>query len=262
MFQNPLPPRQLPQYNLGAFTDSYPQHSTNAKSRNDPAHQRNLSVNSTASSHFSSPFFSSSMPIPPPPTPATSMMYGFNPGNICEDGSRSTSAYSNIPYSSLPLPVANDQLDQSLGMHAQSTQLKAMLNTINVSNTNRTLFSEMPTAGYEENNMPPPPLPQHALDAKVTITQDRRAFTWPDPRTASQQGDIGATSGERRVESNSTYSDVSMHAGCTSYPNCTSEDAEGHVVHSPPEDDQKRKDENDDSKRKQACCLDFWRVEY
>lgn len=211
------------------------------------AHQRNLSVNSAASSHYSSPVFSSStgMPGPPPPTPAMNMSYGNSPGSICDDSSRSTSAYSNIPISALP--IMNDQLGQMTGHHGSSGQLKALLSAVNVSNANRTLFSNVYTASSEDKSMPPPPLPQHAVDAKVHGTPHRRVMTCPEPSATPQQHAM-SISGDRRMESRSNESDVSMHAACTSYPTCTSEDAEGHIVHTPSAVVQSRKEGNEDSK--------------
>lgn len=247
MFEHALPPRQVPlqHYSLGMYPETMSRAAMDVKNShshgNEMAHQRNLSVNSAANSHCSSPVFSSStgMPGPPPPTPAMTISYSIGPGSICDGSSRSTSAYSNIPFSSLPM--MSDQLGQLTGHHAPSGQLKAILNTMNVSNTNRTLFSTVHGADFESKSMPPPPLPQHALDAKVYGTPHRRAFTCPEPSISQQEQAISA-SGDRRLESQSNASDVSMHAACTSYPNCTSEDAEGHIVHTPSADVQGRKE--------------------
>ena len=61
--------------------------------------------------------------------------------------------------------------------------------------------------GCEQISMPPPPVPQRNAPAPIVPYSDRR-------------GD-------------SRFSDISMHAGCESYPTCLSEDAEGYTVHSP-----------------------------
>lgn len=235
----------MQQYGLGVFPEPLSHAAMHAKKSyrgNELAHQRNMSVNSTASSHYSSPVFSSSngMPGPPPPTPTLSLTYGLGPASICDDSSRSTSAYSNIPYASLPLPIS--QIGSFTAFQAPSGQVKAMLSNVNVSNANRSLFSNV----HDSNIMPPPPLPQHALDAKVTGTPDRRAFTCPDIRTTPQQDQVMQPSlSERRMESQSNESDVSMHPGCTSYPNCTSEDVEGHIIHAPSAVVQGRKEGSD-----------------
>lgn len=218
---------------------------------NEAAHQRNLSVTSTGSSHFSSPFFSSTAGMPPaqPPTPATSMTYGFDSGSICDESSRSTSAYSNIAYSSLPIP--SDQPSMAAGVHTPSGQVKTMLSNTAVSNANRTLFPNITAPSFEDSDMPPPPLPRHVLDAKVNVASDRRAFTWPEPHIALKQEEVGSTLRDRRIESHSNKSDVSMHAGCTSYPDCTSEDADGHIVHSPSDVVKGRKEGSDNGGSKE-----------
>jgi hypothetical protein len=228
MFEHPLPARPVPlqQYGVGVYPDSV----KNSNQTGDTAHQRNMGGVSTISNHYSSPEFSSStnMPGPPPPTPAMDLSYGVSPGSIYGDSSRSSSAYSNVPFSSLPM--MSEQLGQLAG---KDSPLKAILNNIHVSNANRTLFTNIHPASFDMNNMPPPPLPQYVLDAKMIGTTDRRAFTCPEPRATHQEQDIVPSFGDRRVESQSSESDVSMHAACTSYPTCTSEDAEGHIVHTP-----------------------------
>lgn len=237
----------MQQYSLGAFPESGSRATLGSKNNNhsnEAAHQRSISVNSAASSHYSSPVFSSSngMPGPPPPTPAMNMTFGFSPGgSICDDSSRSTSAYSNIPPSSLPL--LHEQVGRVADYHAPSGSIKAILNTMNVSNANRTLFSNVQAANYD---MPPPPLPQHALDAKENETGGRHALASLDPHATPQQ----PTFVDRRMESRSNESDVSMHAGCNSYPNCTFEDADGHIVHTPSTASQDHKGEMEDTKSK------------
>lgn len=251
MFEHPLPPRDVAQHSLGMFPEAM-----HAKDHaHGMAHRRKMSVNSAASSYFSSPMFSSGMPGPPPPTPAMSMTFGISPGSICDDSSRSTSAYSTIPYSSLPM--LSDQVGQLGGQPPATSQVKAMLSNIPVSNANRTLFSSIIPGSQESHGMPPPPLPQHALDAKVNCTPDRRAFTSPDLRTAPQQPQVMPSASNRRKESRSNESDVSMHAGCTSYPNCTSEDAEGHIVHTPSGVVQGRKEGNDNGMSESSIVVEI-----
>ena len=55
--------------------------------------------------------------------------------------------------------------------------------------------------------MPPPPLPQRLM---------------PTPPLQPVAD---------RTRGDSHYSDISMHAGCTSYPNCITEDGDGSILH-------------------------------
>lgn len=52
--------------------------------------------------------------------------------------------------------------------------------------------------------MPPPPIPQRVSAPNTTPVMDRRG---------------------------ANYSDISMHAGCTSFPSCMSEDVDGRLIH-------------------------------
>lgn len=262
MFENPLPAREVGQQQ--SSSGLYPEvmaHVSNVKHNihgHDMAHRRNFSVNSVESSYFSSPVFSgnTSMPGPPPPTPAMSMTYGISPGSICDDSSRSTSAYSTIPYSSLP--ILNDQFGQLGDHHSATSQVKAYLSNINISSSNRTSISTIPCASYESHSMPPPPLPQHAVDAKVIDMPDCSAITSPEPRTAPQEPQVMQNGVDRRKESRSNESDISMHAGCTGYPDCTSEDTNGHIVHTPSAVVQGRKEGNGNGKSKYSTSTRFW----
>lgn len=253
MFENPLPPRQLgqQQYGMEFVPDSMP---SVAVPRNDTAHQRNLSVHSMDSSYFSSPVFFASAGFHglPTPTPAIGMAYGIGPGSICDDSSRSTSAYSNIPFSSLP--ISTDVLGHLNDHHPGTSQVKASLSKINVFNGNRAVFSKHDLASHESHIMPPPPLPRHALDAEVGGTTERRAFTSPGILTFPQLPQPAQSPGDRRKESRSNESDISMHAGCTSFPDCTISDPQGHLIHTPSAVVQGRK-EGDGNNKSGKCQI-------
>jgi len=71
-----------------------------------------------------------------------------------------------------------------------------------------------------QTSMLPPPLSQHVTKQQQQH-QHQRSTDLPSSNIR-----------DRRAESR--YSDISMHAGCTAFPGCTTEDAEGHIVHSSP----------------------------
>lgn len=138
--------------------------------------------------------------------------FNYSGGLVSPNSSRSTSAYSTIPVSALPLTAAvavaaarspaqsgNNLLDH-VQLRIPSDQLEKILNAIG-------------TPKAIDHSMPPPPLPQHVVAASQANSSE--------PVTAV----------DRRV---ANCSDVSMHPECDSYPICTTEDTEGHVVHNPP----------------------------
>lgn len=137
---------------------------------------------------------------------------GIVPPNSFANSSRSTSAYSTIPVSALPLPAAvaaaaarspaqsGNNLRDHVQLRIPSDQLEKILNAIG-------------TPKAIDLSMPPPPLPQHIVAASQANSNESVAAV------------------DRRV---ANCSDVSMHPDCDSYPACTGEDAEGHVVHNPP----------------------------
>ncbi|KAF2170110.1 hypothetical protein M409DRAFT_19716 [Zasmidium cellare ATCC 36951] len=171
-------------------------------------HQRNMSASSMNSMQSSPSYFGG--PLPP-----SSFNYapGLVPPNTYANSSRSSSAYSTIPVSSLPLPVAvaaaaarspacpsNSTLQDHVQLRIPSDQLEKILSAIG-------------TPKAVDHSMPPPPLPQHVIAA------------------AQATGNEAAGAVDRRLANGS---DISMHPDCESYPVCTSEDTEGRVVHNPP----------------------------
>lgn len=131
------------------------------------------------------------------------------PHNSYANSSRSTSAYSTIPASALPLPLpaavaaaaarspaqSNNHLQEHVQLRIPSDQLERILNAIG-------------TPKAVDHTMPPPPLPQHVVAA------------------SQLNGDESVTAVDRRV---ANCSDVSIHPD----PACTTEDNEAQIVHSP-----------------------------
>ena len=88
-------------------------------------------------------------------------------------------------------------------------------------------------------NMPPPPLPMHALVARNGSEARPNTYTSTTGfgnRLASAPPALsGHQSNGRRYESRSSeLTDISMHAGCTSFPSCTTEDEHGLLHHDNP----------------------------
>ncbi|KAK0274293.1 hypothetical protein LTR91_020166 [Friedmanniomyces endolithicus] len=124
-----------------------------------------------------------------------------------DSSSRSTSAYSFVPPTAYPTfdlaapyPGSGTQSlhNQSMHLRLPSDQLQKIIDALT------------PPKAAEALSMPPPPVPQ-------------------------QRPTVGSTTpvSNRRGNNSSRYSDISMHASCTSFPSCISEDAEGCLVHQP-----------------------------
>ena len=77
-------------------------------------------------------------------------------------------------------------------------------------------------------SMPPPPLPSHAMTSKDIATHDQPNVPLTETEHFASSYDAPIIV-DRRAESR--HSDISMHAGCTLFPTCTTEDSEGHIVH-------------------------------
>lgn len=167
------------------------------------------------------------------------MFDAFNPfvqyaNGMQDTGTRSTSAYSNITDSAAPLfhnapsvptyPAAHGETtprNRQVQFRLPSDQLQMILQAMSPASSDR------PTPAPASNNMPPPPLP--------TLTTVHKGTEFPSPQYPSLGSPFRSGTNytsDRRAESR--YSDVSMHAGCNDFPSCTSEDAEGRLVHSNP----------------------------
>ena len=181
--------------------------------------------------------FMSSFPGPPPASARDVFQQATNGHH--EGSSRSTSAYSTFSDSAAPLMQNNPSVPAYPGTHEDVTrknqqfafrlpsdQLQMIINSISPSPTQQQ-HSFDPAA-----TMPPPPLPAHAMAAKDTSIGDQCAVPLEAVTDPLFGQDFGSTFVDRRAESR--YSDISMHAGCTSFPTCTSEDAEGRIVHDSP----------------------------
>ncbi|KAK5121153.1 hypothetical protein LTR85_005637 [Meristemomyces frigidus] len=164
-------------------------------------------------------------PLQPPEVQARQVSIGGLP--VLDDGSsRSTSAYS--AYSSAAYPpmhmtatypasypyaptISAPMGAHQLGAHAMSQEaMKFRLPTDQL----QTIINALsPPKQVANTAMLPPPLPQPQPQHQRPIM--------PTPLMAPMI--------DRRGDSR--YSDVSMHAGCTSFPACLTEDGEGHLQH-------------------------------
>ncbi|KAK5134726.1 hypothetical protein LTR08_006241 [Meristemomyces frigidus] len=157
-------------------------------------------------------------PLQPPEAQARQVSIG---GLQCPDdgSSRSTSAYSNYPPiayqpmsmpAAYPTPYASHQMGaHTMGAHAFASQMsheamKFRLPTDQLQTIINALSPPKPATA-----MPPPPIPQY------------RHANLPPQQTAPTI--------DRRGDSR--FSDISMHAGCDSFPACLTEDHEGHILH-------------------------------
>jgi hypothetical protein len=196
------------------------------------AHRRTYSNDSaTASSPMRG------MPMPPPPTPALSQ-YDFHtlqPGTMqgYHNSAINGQAFSDTisgqelqnAFGSMPPPSL---YDPSRGMRTQleirlpSDQLQKLILAMSPSKQAETQMSDA-------TQMPPPPLPLHALVAKAG---DPEQTTHVDLKGTESTPGAQTIAGVHSTSRGS--SDVSMHAGCIYFPSCTSEDDSSLVVHGNP----------------------------
>lgn len=188
----------------------------------------------------SSPMFSNNAGAPPP-TPTYA-----NPGypmNLPQDGnsSRSTSAYSTLSRSGMPLSVANGMVHFAATLPAPapypSDQHGLLPNGRPANDTNMEV--RIPSDQLQKvvdllqrrasgSIMAPPPLPAHIMDTKVDVEKLEEAAA-----TTEHPDGEGNMMIDRRGTSRSNFSDVSMHAGCPDFPRCTTEDEDSRIVHQP-----------------------------
>lgn len=203
--------------------------SKNAQGPGNVVHRRTYS---NSSAPASSPMCG--IPMPPPPTPALghydfhalqgSNMHGFHDTSI--HGPTLTDAVSghelqNI-FGSVALPSLHDPYRgqrTQLEIRLPSDQLQKLIVAMSPS-------KQSETQSTSSTQMPPPPLPLHALVAKAGETDQHAHDSAKDADDA--HNDVGLYNASRGS------SDVSMHTGCTYFPSCTSVDDSGLVVHGNP----------------------------
>lgn len=203
--------------------------SNNAQGPGNVVHRRTYS---NSSAPASSPMCG--IPMPPPPTPALgqydfhalqgSNMHGFHDTSI--HGPTLTDAVSghelqNI-FGSVALPSLHDPYRgqrTQLEIRLPSDQLQKLIVAMSPS-------KQTETQSTRSTQMPPPPLPLHALVAKAGET-DQHAHDGAK-EADDAHNNVGLCNASRGS------SDVSMHTGCTYFPSCTSVDDSGLVVHGNP----------------------------
>lgn len=218
-------------------------------------HSRHASIQSTfsaasAGNFSSSPAFSGTLPPqPPPPTPNSvargSALHGF----AFDGSSRSTSAYTDLSQAALPLTTAEafalsgaaGSMPPYVGEEAayqrnQSNEVKLRIPSDQLNQVLRAISEKREGAesgpSLAAQSMPPPPLPQHVIQARATHSQGESRLQSPVMADCGAQvSEEDLTHGNRRIEACSNTSDVSMHADCGEFPSCTSEDAHGHLIH-------------------------------
>lgn len=203
-----------------------------AQGLNSAVHRRTYSNGSaTASSPMAG------LPMPPPPTPALGhydfpalqgssvqgpQVAGLN-GSVFPDtisGHELQNAFSSMTMPSLHESPRGQRAQ--LEIRLPSDQLQKLILAMSPS-------KQAASISTDSTQMPPPPLPLHALAAKAG------------------ENDQTATADLKSVEANLTAgmhinlpnasrgsSDVSMHTGCTFFPSCVSEDDSSLVVHGNP----------------------------
>lgn len=218
-----------------------PLHSDTALVRNDldgsqglnsVAHRRTYSNDSaTASSPMRG------LPMPPPPTPAMGH-YDFHAlqagntqslPNAAVDGPAFSDTISghelHNAFGSVAFPSLHESprgLRTQLEIRLPSDQLQKLIVAMSPS-------KQIETQSADSTQMPPPPLPFHALAAKaVDPDQDTPVGLKGSDLALGSQTITGVHHASRGS------SDISMHAGCTYFPSCTTEDDSSLVVHGNP----------------------------
>lgn len=197
----------------------------NAHGVGNLAHRRTYS---NSSAPASSPMCG--MPMPPPPTPTlghydfqqASNMHGFHDAAFCEtiSGQDLQNIFGSVAMPSLHEPYRGQRAQ--LEIRLPSDQLQKLIVAMSPS-------KQTETQSTGSAQMPPPPLPLHALVAKAGETDlhahDGSKSVEP---ALDGQNNIGMYNASRGS------SDVSMHTGCTYFPSCTSVDDSSLVVHGNP----------------------------
>ena len=203
----------------------------NAHGSGNAAHRRTYS---NSSAPASSPMCG--IPMPPPPTPAlghhdfhalqASNMQGFHDSLINApmvpetiSGQDLQNIFGSVAFPSLHEPHRGHRAQ--LEIRLPSDQLQKLIVAMSPSKQAET----QPTGSTQ---MPPPPLPLHALVAKAGETDQHAPDGSKDVEPAHDAQSIGLYNASRGS------SDVSMHTGCTYFPSCTSVDDSSVVVHDNP----------------------------
>ena len=206
--------------------------STSASMSNVPFMVKHKRMSS--SGNLSMPFPVAALPTQPPTFPLNPYAHDFV--SNYDGSSRSTSAYSVLPDSAAPLlpktmpapayPATRADISKKnqVNIRLPSDQIQMIINAISSPSPNQ-------QAVHTETIMPPPPLPLHAASKGLPSSHQRSASVAPNDRPAFGTDIVSFT--DRRESSR--YSDISMHPGCNSFPDCTTEDAEGHILHSTPQ---------------------------
>ncbi|KAK3723144.1 hypothetical protein LTR37_001867 [Vermiconidia calcicola] len=219
MFMNPLQANRF--------------HNVHAPNAIMPAAAKHKRVASTSNINSTTPMFGDSF-FQRPASPSNPITHDMN--SNYDASSRSTSAYSVMGSSAAPLlmnptlyaptpaypTIAHpDGTRQQVKVRLPSDQIQMIISALQPA-------PQTHEDATRATAMPPPPLPQHAQASKVNVEN----VTTTNGSMLPPFGSDVINFIDRRAESR--HSDVSMHNNCDSFPSCTTEDAEGHVVHNPP----------------------------
>lgn len=214
-------------------------------------HRRNISVASGATGQLHSSPFGHPLPQPPPATPN---LHGDrhtpDMNSVVNGSSRSTSAYSNIPYNALPLPAsmfAGGGANRPPAYPASEAEALILCSQakfppppglrsfhVDVLRSHRAGLLEKDGsqgADHSSGDMPPPPLPSHG--ANVNAKADSNALRHAIAGTQTDHDPALVNTSGRRGASRSDNSDVSMHANCANISDCIHEDESRCVVRGP-----------------------------
>jgi hypothetical protein len=168
------------------------------------------------------------IPIPPPPTPAlghydyhtlqASNMQGFH--DTITSGHELQQAFGSLALPSFHESYRGQR--PQLEIRLPSDQLQKLIVAMSPS-------KQAETHATGSAQMPPPPLPLHALVAKAGGSNQNAQDGFNGVETA-----LDAQNNSGLYNSSRGSSDISMHAGCTYFPSCTSEDDSSLVVHGNP----------------------------
>ena len=171
--------------------------------------------------------------LPFQPLPASLQAYTFDVKSNYDGSSRSTSGYSLMPDSAGPLlnkgsfgqayPGSQAETTNKYTMRFRSDQFDKLIKAIKPE-TEQQQQQQYPDS---RTAMPPPPLPAHAVGSKDNGVSAQPLLPPNEAVDAAFGSEVEFI--DRRAESR--YSDVSMHAGCNGFPTCTTEDADGRIVH-------------------------------
>lgn len=159
------------------------------------------------------------------------------------DGSRSTSTYSNVTAAALPMKVGQRPVEVRLPSDQVGRIIQAIRQEQQMQQVESPGQAASPLLAVEAASTPETLSPDehntittllNVANQENTVSPAKQPIKPADPEGVNElPTELPVTTTvDRRGQSHSNYSDVSMHVNCDSYPTCTHVGSDGRVTHS------------------------------